>query len=548
VLKFFEAIFSTAPKVNPKVNMIVKTIMKRTIGRPFLRCSLCLLAIISSSTSARAQDQGYTIQIASAPSEAEARALVQELKSKRIQAYWVKAEVPGKGTRYRVRIGRFTSQSHAKAEAERTRSQKLIQDYLITTYEGSSTLTTRASEVAPDPVIPPKSKTIKQKNLPETETNPDSTNTITGAEEVIPTAPLTEVLTDIGNTNWKVARPSKETDKNLRTVYFVDSITGWAAGDGGVVYRTTDGGRTWKPLVSGSAADIRFIFFTDWNHGWMIGEMNGKESTETLLFITTDGGRTWARKALPNILSLHFTDARNGWAIGKDAIMLRTTDGGEEWSTVPGMEMLIGLPVESSNYNFGFRDIFFLDPQHGWMIGNFDDRDRSNIGGLFVTSDGGQSWKRIPLTMRTERSSGRFTPGSLHSVRFTDVNTGSVTGEMYDGEGRFFFVLHTRDGGKSWEQFRTPSRAVHSTQFLDPLNGWMAAFAPREGAEIATPTAPASPTLFDTTLMRTDNGGQSWQKDLVARGRRIHSLFFLSRSRGWAVGDRGMILRYENKQ
>jgi photosystem II stability/assembly factor-like uncharacterized protein len=528
--------------------MIVKTIMKSMIGRQFLRCSLCLLAIISSSTSARAQDQGYTIQIASAPSEAEARALVQELKSKRIEAYWVKAEVPGKGTRYRVRIGRFTSQSDAKAEAERTRSQRLIQDYLITTYEGSSTFTPRPPEVAADPVIPPKSKTIKQKRLPEAEINPDSTNTITGAEEVIPTAPLTEVLTDIGNTNWKVARTSKETDKNLRTVYFVDSITGWAAGDGGVVYRTTDGGRTWKPLLSGSAADIRFIFFTDWNHGWMIGEMNGKESTETLLFITTNGGRTWARKALPNIFSLHFTDARNGWAVGKDAIMLRTTDGGEQWSTVPGMEMLIGLPVESSNYNFGFRDIFFLDPQHGWMIGNFDDRDRSNIGGLFVTSDGGQSWKRIPLTMRTERSSGRFTPGSLHSVRFTDVNTGSVTGEMYDGEGRFFFVLHTRDGGKSWEQFRTPSRAVYSTQFLDPSNGWMAAFAPREGAEISTPTAPASPTLFDTTLMRTDNGGQSWQKELVARGRRIHSLFFLSRSRGWAVGDRGMILRYENKQ
>ncbi len=492
--------------------MIVMRIIKRVIERPVLRSSFCLLAIISSSPSVLAQGQEYTIQIASATSEAEASALVDELKSRRIEAYWVMSEVPGKGTRYRVRIGRFTSQSDAKVEAERIHSQGLIKDYLITAYEGSKTSTPRHHEAA--------------------------------TENTTVSSPVMEPLTDIGKTSWKVARPGKETDKNLRTIHFVDSITGWAAGDGGVVLQTTDGGRSWRPLVSGSAADIHLIFFTDWNHGWMIGEIGGKESAKTLLFITTNGGRTWTHKPLPNILSLYFTDARNGWAVGKDATLLRTTDGGEQWSTVPEMETLIGLPVESSNYNFGFRDIFFLDPQQGWMIGNFDDHDRNIIGGLFATSDGGKSWKRIPLTMQTQYSSGRVTPGSLQAVRFTDAKTGSVTGEMYDGEGRFFFVLHTRDGGKSWEQFRTPSRAVCSTQFLDPSNGWMASFAPREReAETAD-----SHTLYDTTLMRTDNGGLSWQNDLVARGRRIYSIYFLSRSRGWAAGDRGLILRYENKQ
>jgi photosystem II stability/assembly factor-like uncharacterized protein len=173
------------------------------------------------------------------------------------------------------------------------------------------------------------------------------------------------------------------------------------------------------------------------------------------------------------------------------------------------------------------------------MIGNFYGRARSNIGGLFVTSDGGNNWKRLPLTLQTQYSSGRFTPGELHSVHFTDLNTGSVTGEMFDGEGRFFFVLHTRDGGKTWEQFRTPSRAVHSTQFLDLSNGWMAASAPREGG--------AEAIVYDTTLMRTDNGGMSWQNDFTARGRRIRGVFFLSPTKGWAVGDRGMILRYEEK-
>ncbi|MGH9833884.1 MAG: WD40/YVTN/BNR-like repeat-containing protein, partial [Blastocatellia bacterium] len=102
-----------------------------------------------------------------------------------------------------------------------------------------------------------------------------------------------------------------------------------------------------------------------------------------------------------------------------------------------------------------------------------------------------------------------------------------------------FFALHTSNGGKTWDQFRTPSRATHSTQFLDPANGWTAAFAPREGG--------AEAVVYDTTLMRTDNGGKSWRNDFIARGRRIRGVFFLSPTKGWAVGDRGMILCYEEK-
>ena len=203
------------------------------------------------------------------------------------------------------------------------------------------------------------------------------------------------------------------------------------------------------------------------------------------------------------------------------------------------IEKLIGLPIESSNYNFGFSDVHFTDAEHGWVIGNFYGRARSDIGGIFMTSDGGVTWKRVPVTFQTQHNSGRFTSGLLHSIHFTDSNAGSVTGEMYDGDGRFFFALHTRNGGLTWNQLRTPSRATHNSQFLDPANGWTAAFAPREGG--------AEAVVYDTTLMRTENGGMSWRNDFIARGRRIRGVFFLSPTKGWAVGDRGMILCYEEK-
>lgn len=535
----------------------------------------CLLTLVVLTCSVWAQGRGYTIQIASASAETEAQSMVRDLKSKGYDAYWIKADVAGKGTRYRVRVGRFGSQQDARITAERAASRGAFREFIITAYEAPAKSPSPAEVVSPplpqatdqltaSTIDHPKKivAPLREKNTEVSSASPIAresnsatmieasdkhSKTPEDSEPKIASPPVAEALadSDFSNSRWKVVHRSSETDKNLQAIFFVDSMTGWAAGDAGAAYRTTDGGRSWKPLLSGAMADIYFIFFIDWNNGWMLGEMSGKGSNRdddgerTMLFYTDNGGRTWNRKPMPNVTKLHFIDPKNGWAVGKNATVLRTTDGGENWSPVPDLDKLIGLPIESSNYNFGFNDIQFIDSEHGWMIGNFYGRARSNIGGIFVTLDGGKSWKRIPLTLQTQHSSGRFTPGLLHSIHFTDPNTGSLTGEMNDGEGRFFFVLHTRDAGKSWEQFRTPSRATHNTQFLDLSNGWTAAFAPREGA--------AEAVVYDTTLMRTDNGGMSWQKDYVARGRRIRSVFFLSPTKGWAVGDRGAILRYDEK-
>lgn len=629
-----------------------------------------LLATVLFFSITPAQGRNYSIQIASMTSTAEAKAIIAALSARGISAYMVKADVPGMGTRYRVRIGRFKSQNDAKAAAEQYLSRNAIKEFIITPYDaptGELNIPREAKArvaVTPAPKpeqtekeLPGEGKPAAKEKLAGRQSRPRSVGTekITGESTTEPSAPVDEkdrgvdkptkivqeqesptslsekaskassestisaatvpasesaastpiIKTDesskanpgsestknetaakksapaqplshdihppaaaiarktpsdnsiatppvadamgdltIANENWKVVRRSGETDKNLRAIYFVDSMTGWAAGDAGLVHRTTDGGKTWKPLLTGVAANINHIFFVDWNFGWMLGEAgNGLPSDEsedgTTLLMTTNGGRTWARRPLPNAVGVYFIDQKRGWAVGKNASLMTTNDGGMEWSKVESIEKLTGLPVESSSYNFGFRDICFIDSEHGWLIGNFYGRARNHIGGIFTTTDGGETWKRVPITIQTQYSSGKFTPGQLHSVRFSDATNGSITGEMHDGDGRFFFVLHTRDGGKTWEQFRTPSRATHSTQFLDMTNGWTAAFAPREGN--------ADAVVYDTTLMRTDNGGMSWRNDFVARGRRIRSVFFLNPARGWAVGDRGLILRYEEK-
>ena len=560
---------------------------------------------LANGSSARAQSQPYTIQTASKTTEGEARTEVAKLSAAGFTAHWLKAEVAGKGTRYRVRFGRFNNQTEAKARADQAVKRGVIQEYIITSYQAPTDTVTAKRPALPPAVKPTAVAATKEPTPLKTETKPEKIKT-TAAESTVATArevkpskvviapikpitaeptpkpaenasekavalepeapaktpasaqpepdkvnpppriaqpPMADALgeVDIANHNWKIVRKSTATDKNLRAIFFIDSMTGWAAGDAGALHRTTDGGKTWKPLLSGAPATITQIQFVDWNNGWLLGEMARKEDdlVETVFLSTTNGGRSWTKKSLPNIQSFWFTDTQSGWAVGKNATILQTSDGGNEWKPYADAEKLLGLPVESSNYNFGFSEIFFLDAQRGWLIGNFYGRAATHIGGLFVTNDGGASWKRLPFTVQTQYSSGRLTPGVLHSVRFTDANTGSITGEMIDGEGRFFFALHTRDGGKNWEQYRTPSRAAHSSQFLGAALGWTAASAIREGG--------ADAQVYDTILMRTENGGASWQHDFVARGNRIRSLFFLSPKKGWAVGDRGMILRYEEK-
>jgi photosystem II stability/assembly factor-like uncharacterized protein len=563
------------------------------------------------------QSTGYTIQVASVVAEAEAQALVRNLQARGLEAYWVKADVPGIGTRYRIRVGRFLNQAAARQKANEIRNQGLIEEFIIVEFvapkgamlarRGESAVKSYAreksdlesgrtknepvkternevasaeskkSELVADKVAqPPQEATPVGISAPTAEKQPASQNeapasTVTASvkpetgggsgavspesKEPAASPPISGKLVEVAqppmagalievslaDSKWEIVRRGPPTDKNLQAVYFVDSLTGWVAGEAGTIYRTNDGGRSWKALLSPVAANITRIQFIDWNRGWMIGEVESKTAaeSETILLRTTNGGRSWQLQMLPNVLSLHFINARQGWAVGRSTTLLKTEDGGQSWQPYEGIEKLVGRQVAASPYNFGFCDVHFVDAEHGWIVGNFYGRVRTHIGGLFATTDGGQSWHRVRLDFQLQSAAGPFITGLLHSVRFTDVNTGLVTGEMYDGGERFFFVLHTSDGGKTWKQYRTPSRAAHRTQFLDQSYGWTAAAARREGA--------AEAVVYDTTLLRTEDGGLSWRADFVAHGGQIRRLFFLSPARGWAVGDHGLILRYEDR-
>lgn len=89
-----------------------------------------------ASTAPASGSGGYTLQVASNPDRAASDAVASELRGRGFDAYVVQAEIPGRGTWYRVRVGRFDSQAEAKAALQRLRSTGTGAGAIVTAYGG----------------------------------------------------------------------------------------------------------------------------------------------------------------------------------------------------------------------------------------------------------------------------------------------------------------------------------------------------------------------------------------------------------------------------
>ncbi len=242
----------------------------------------------------------------------------------------------------------------------------------------------------------------------------------------------------------------------LFDVDFVDSANGWVCGDYGLIWKTADGGQSWKPQKSGTILPLRGISFSDVNNGWAVGDQG-------TIVHTADGGKTWERQnsgIQEHLQEVTFLNNQTGFTIGVFASFLRTEDGGQHWTDIsawikePEKEQQFfitegeGAPAEeeapaSEMGQLDFLEegmpvlepllnrIYFLDDQMGWIA--------AEEGNIFHTSDGGKSWQK--------QKSG--TSEDLFSVYFKNAQEGWITG--LNGT-----LLYTQDGGETWTRQECP--------------------------------------------------------------------------------------------
>ena len=168
-------------------------------------------------------------------------------------------------------------------------------------------------------------------------------------------------------------------------VSFPDARHGWAAGYADVVdqygshpvnaiYRTTDGGLTWRrEYVTRLALDD--VTFLDAKHGWAVGGTRDLKGICGVL-TTSDGGVHWTRQDLSaqwEGMRVAFADLRHGW-IACGATVLATVDGGRHWRVQRAGSYVTGLT--------------FLDATHGWAVAQTADWSTGD-GGILTTTTGG---------------------------------------------------------------------------------------------------------------------------------------------------------------
>jgi photosystem II stability/assembly factor-like uncharacterized protein len=142
------------------------------------------------------------------------------------------------------------------------------------------------------------------------------------------------------------------------------------------------------------------------------------------------------------------------------------------------------------------RDVFFLDSQLGWVVGEH--------GSIFHTDDGGERWVRqdsgvpvVRVLARGERPKRDVVPGiegppdrlALHAVAFADANRGWAVG--YYADVAESVVLGTRDGGATWRVERTQGGELLNALFaLDTLHAWAAGDRARTSPQVVLRYAP----------------------------------------------------------
>jgi photosystem II stability/assembly factor-like uncharacterized protein/phosphodiesterase/alkaline phosphatase D-like protein len=140
----------------------------------------------------------------------------------------------------------------------------------------------------------------------------------------------------------------------LRSVYFKDTLNGFAIGDSGVFLKTVNGGNAWTTVTAPVLRNWNDLTFINADTGYVVG---GNDSTATILK-TTDGGNSWAllRDSMGATLRcISFWTSAKGKIVGDLATLLASTDGGQSWQTeiVPNVTNGNFTSVSFLNDTFG---------------------------------------------------------------------------------------------------------------------------------------------------------------------------------------------------
>jgi photosystem II stability/assembly factor-like uncharacterized protein len=243
--------------------------------------------------------------------------------------------------------------------------------------------------------------------------------------------------------------------------------------------------------------------------------------------------------------AVFFADSKRGWIAGDDGFLSRTKDAGRTWSP------------QSVGTKDAINDIYFRGKDDGYLLAGDT---------IFGTTDGGETWREVRQFLARDFGGGM---PELYSIRFSGKKNGWVVGSVSRREVIIeSLVIHTSDGGASWERQIVPVREdlIH-LDFVSEDKGWVVGaggtilFTRDGGRNWTRQQSGTQVTLYHVdfrndrmgyavgergTVLRTTDGGETWSAVSVPVRNTLLSVRFVDEDQGWIVGRGGVILRSED--
>ena len=375
-----------------------------------------------------------------------------------------------------------------------------------------------------------------------------------------------------GGLTWQPTAAAAPTGS--RALHFSDALTGVVVGNGGNIHRTNDGGATWVQASSGITQNILAltvqgnVMLASGTGGNILRSTNdgatwtaltvgtgttthqsitlspegvGIIGTDGRIFGTVDFGTTWQLLRLGTFHTLlnkvSFQNDLVGVAVGYlssggvESGLLRTTDGGRNWSNAGsgglGVHLLpsgvgclgggsgsfarttdgFDTRIAANGPDVAIRCTWSIDANTHFVAGG------AVYGGIYRTSNAGATWAHV-------LDVGNIT---ISDLWFVNSQQGYAVGEYGDD-------YRTMDGGLTWQPM-TATNGGHTIFFLNDTLGWTKAFRTIDGGDTwtfmgGTPQGTMSVFFTDpdtgyavsisAQTVRSTDGGITWKGAEVA--------------------------------
>jgi photosystem II stability/assembly factor-like uncharacterized protein len=266
-----------------------------------------------------------------------------------------------------------------------------------------------------------------------------------------------------------------------------------STGDG--VYKSTDGGKTWKHLGLRDGLQISAIIVDPTNPDRVFVAVLGHPygaNAERGVFRSTDGGNNWEKVLYkdentgaialafdptnPQVIYANLWAARQGpWENGEwqgpNSGLFKSTDGGTTWR-----QLTKGLPTTAQGLG-----------RIGFAIAPSDSRrmyavvDAPELGGIYRSDDAGESWRRVNSELRLWGRGSDFAEVQVDPKNPERIYVANTSTYRSDEAGVTFTAIKGAPGGDDYH-----------TIWINPDNPQIILLASDQGAVV------------------TVNGGQSW--------------------------------------